>query len=161
MSVFRNVKSRVQNLKEKIQGHHKWKMFLYAGIFILVLVYIWLFYTNTGWLARTSFFKSFNHHPDRIVRIYAGNELIEEYVGEYSIENLKTRINKVQSTISLYNREISQTKASIDSKKFLLAKIEKNAGISKFESTLYKIFIVINRFLARIFNFLLEWIQRM
>lgn len=77
------------------------------------------------------------------------------------IENLKTRINKVQSTISLYNREISQTKASIDSKKFLLAKIEKNAGISKFESTLYKIFIVINRFLARIFNFLLEWIQRM
>lgn len=106
MSVFRNIKSRVQNLKEKIQGHHKWKMFLYAGIFILILVYIWLFYTNTGWLARTSFFKSFNHHPDRIVRIYAGNELIEEYVGEYSIENYQGYLVlidfKNQERINLY-----------------------------------------------------------
>ena len=56
MSVFRNIQSRVQSLKKKTQGHHKWKMFLYAGIIILMLGYVWLFYTNTGWLARTSFF---------------------------------------------------------------------------------------------------------
>ena len=87
MSVFGNIKSRVQNLGEKFKGHNKWKMFLYAGILILTLGYIWLFHTNTGWLARTSFMKSFDHHPDRIVRIYTGSELIEEYVGQYSVEN--------------------------------------------------------------------------
>lgn len=106
MSVFRNVKSRVQNLKEKTQGHHKWKMFLYAGIIILMFGYVWLFYTNTGWLARTSFFKSFDRHPDRVVRIYAGNELIEEYIGEYAIENYQGYLVLIdfqnQERINLY-----------------------------------------------------------
>ena len=87
MSVFKNIRSRVQALKEKTKGHHKWKMFLYAGIIVFILFFTWLFGTNTGWLARTSFMKSFDHHPDRIVRIYTGSELIEEYVGQYSVEN--------------------------------------------------------------------------
>ena len=87
MSVFSNIKSRVQNLGEKLKGHKKWKMFLYAGILILTMVYIWLFHTNTGWLARTSFIKTFDHEPERIVRVYAGNEKIAEYVGHYTVEN--------------------------------------------------------------------------
>ena len=86
MSVFSNIKSRVQNLREKFKGHKKWKMFLYAGILIFTMGYIWLFYTNTGWLARTSFEKTFKQDPDRVVRIYAGNELIDTYSGHYTVE---------------------------------------------------------------------------
>lgn len=86
MAVFGKIKSGVQSLKEKIKGHHKWKMFAYAAIILFIMGYIWLFYTNTGWLARTSFIKTFDHNPDRVVRVYAGNELIDEYIGAYSIE---------------------------------------------------------------------------
>ena len=86
MSVFSNIKSRVQNLGEKFKGHKKWKMFLYAGILILTMGYIWLFHTNIGWLARTSFEKTFKQDPNRVVRIYAGNELIDTYIGHYAVE---------------------------------------------------------------------------
>ena len=86
MSVFSNIKSRVQNLGEKFQGHKKWKMFLYAGILIFGMGYIWLFHTNIGWLARTSFEKTSKQDPNRIVRIYAGNELIDTYIGHYTVE---------------------------------------------------------------------------
>ena len=77
------------------------------------------------------------------------------------IDNLKSRIYKVKSTINSYNREISQTKAALDSKKHLLAKLEESAGISKLQSTFYKLTLTINRFLVRVFNFLVEWVQRM
>ena len=111
MSAFSNIKNRVQNLGEKFKGHKKWKMFLYAGILILGMGYIWLFHTNTGWLARTSFSKSFEHHPDRIVRIYAGNELIEEYVGAYTIENYQGYLVLIdferQERINLYGDVIA------------------------------------------------------
>lgn len=86
MPVFSNIKSRVQNLEEQFKGHKKWKMFLYAGILILGMGYIWLFHTNTGWLARTSFEKTFKQDPNRVVRIYAGNELIDTYIGHYAVE---------------------------------------------------------------------------
>ena len=111
MSVFRNIQSWVQSLKKKTQGHHKWKMFLYAGIIIFILTYVWLFYTNTGWLARTSFFKSFDHHPDRVVRIYAGSEQIAEYVGHYTIENYQGYLVLIdfdnQERINLYGDVIA------------------------------------------------------
>ena len=77
------------------------------------------------------------------------------------IDKLKSRINKVKSTINSYNREISQTKAAIDSKKQLLAKMEESAGISKLQSTFYNLSLTVNRFLVQVFNFLVEWIQRM
>lgn len=86
MPVFDKVKKGVNSIREKTKGHRKWKMFLYAGILILSMGYIWLFHTNTGWLARTSFEKSFKQDPNRIVRIYAGNELINTYVGHYAVE---------------------------------------------------------------------------
>lgn len=88
MSVFRNVKSRVQNLKKKTQGHHKWKMFLYAGIFILILGIIWLTQTNQGWIARNSFLKTFDTTTERIVTVYGANgEPIRYFEGTYNVEN--------------------------------------------------------------------------
>lgn len=86
MPVFDKVKKGVNSIREKTQGHRKWKMFIYAGIIIILAGYIWLFHTNTGWLARTSFDKTFRKDPDRIVRIYAGNELVDTYVGHYAVE---------------------------------------------------------------------------
>lgn len=106
MSVYKEVRSRVQNLGEKFKGHHKWKMFLYAGIIVFILFFTWLFGTNTGWLAQQSLFKSFNHHPDRAVRVYTGNELIDEYVGEYSVEQYQGYLvvidHKNHERINLY-----------------------------------------------------------
>lgn len=92
MLAFKNLKKGVQNIEEKIRGHHKWKMFLYAGIIVLILVYIWLFHTNTGWIARDDFIRSFDHNPNRIVRVYADNEKIAEYVGHYSVEGYQDYI---------------------------------------------------------------------
>lgn len=86
MPVFNKIKNRVHCLREKTKGHRKWKMFIYAGIIVILAGYIWLFHTNTGWLARTSFDKTFRKDPDRIVRIYAGNELVDTYVGHYAVE---------------------------------------------------------------------------
>ncbi len=40
MLAFKNLKKGVQSIKEKTRGHHKWKTFLYAGIIVLILVYI-------------------------------------------------------------------------------------------------------------------------
>lgn len=106
MSVFSNIKSRVQNLGEKFKGHKKWKMFLYAGILIFTMGYAWLFHTNTGWLARTSFIKTFDHEPERIVRVYTGNEQIAEYVGHYTVEQYQNYLVVIdfdnQERINLY-----------------------------------------------------------
>lgn len=86
MPVFDKVKKGVNSIREKTQGHRKWKMSIYAGIIVILAGYIWLFHTNTGWLARTSFDKTFRKDLDRIVRIYAGNELVDTYVGHYAVE---------------------------------------------------------------------------
>lgn len=84
--MFDKVKKWVNFIREKTKGHRKWKMFIYAGIVIFLAGYIWLFYTNTGWLARTSLDKTFGQDRNRIVKIYAGNELIDTYVGHYTVE---------------------------------------------------------------------------
>lgn len=86
MPVFDKVKKWVNSIREKTKGHRKWKMFIYAGIVIFLAGYIWLFYTNTGWLARTSLDKTFGQDRNRIVKIYAGNKLIDTYVGHYTVE---------------------------------------------------------------------------
>ena len=87
MPVFSNIKSRVQNLGEKFQGHKKWKMFLYAGILILISGTIWLTQTNQGWIARNSFLKTFDTQRERIVTVYGANgEPIREFEGTYNVE---------------------------------------------------------------------------
>lgn len=111
MSVFTGIKNRVQILKEETKGHHKWKMFLYAGIIVFILFFTWLFGTNTGWLAQQSLMKSFDRHPDRIVRVYTGNELINEYVGQYSVEPYQGYLvlidHENQQRINLYGDVIA------------------------------------------------------
>ena len=87
MSVFSNAKSRVQNLREKLKGHKKWKMFLYAGILILTSGVIWLTQTNQGWIARNSFFKTFDTNRERIVTVYGANgEPVRRFEGTYNVE---------------------------------------------------------------------------
>ena len=87
MSVFGNIKKWVQNLRENAKGHHKWKMFLYAGIIVLILGIIWLTQTNQGWIARNSFMKTFEINRERVVTIYSANgELVREFIGTYNVE---------------------------------------------------------------------------
>ena len=87
MSVFSNIKSRVQNLGEKLKGHKKWKMFLYAGILIFISGTIWLTQTNQGQIARNSFLKTFDTQRERIVTVYGANgEPIREFKGTYNVE---------------------------------------------------------------------------
>lgn len=59
MSVFKNIGSRVQALKEKTKGHHKWKMFLYAGIIVFVLFFTWLFGSKHRMAGSTKFYEIF------------------------------------------------------------------------------------------------------
>lgn len=104
--MFDKAKKWVNSIREKTKGHHKWKMFIYAGIVIFLAGYIWLFYTNTGWLARTSLDKTFGQDRNRIVKIYAGNELIDTYVGHYTVEPYRTYLVVIdfdkQERINIY-----------------------------------------------------------
>ena len=86
MDTVNRFKSWVKD-KRDARKSTKWKFFLAAAILIVGCGYIWLFHTNVGWIARNSFFKTFDRNPDRIIKVYAGNELIEEYRGAYTIEN--------------------------------------------------------------------------
>lgn len=86
MGTIDKVKEWIRTKKENHKSG-KWKFFMAAAALILCCGYVWLFHTNVGWIARNSFFKTFDRIPDRIVRIYAGNELIQEYKGAYTIEN--------------------------------------------------------------------------
>lgn len=104
--MFDKAKKWVNSIREKTKGHRKWKMFIYAGIVIFLAGYIWLFYTNTGWLARTSLDKTFGQDRNRIVKIYAGNELIDTYVGHYTVEPYRTYLVVIdfdkQERINIY-----------------------------------------------------------
>lgn len=87
MLAFKNLKKGVQNIEEKIRGHHKWKMFLYAGIIVLILGVIWLMQTNRGWVARNNFFKTFDTNRERIVTVYGANgEPVRKFKGTYNVE---------------------------------------------------------------------------
>ena len=82
------VQEKMCKIKEKMKLPSRSRIisvFCAAGL-IICLFLIWLFCTNTGWLARQSFFKSFDHEPERIVRIYSGSELIATYEGHYTVE---------------------------------------------------------------------------
>ena len=87
MSVYYKIKSRVQNIKDKTRGHHKWKMFLYAGIVVTLLFTVWLTSTNRGWIMRSSFAKTFAKDTERIVTVYsADGSKIREFKGTYNVE---------------------------------------------------------------------------
>lgn len=82
------VQEKMGKIKEKVKLPSRSRtisVFCAAGL-IICLFLIWLFGTNTGWLAKQSFFKSFDHEPERLVRIYSGSELIATYEGHYTVE---------------------------------------------------------------------------
>ena len=82
------VQEKMGKIKEKVKlpSRSRTISILCAAGLIICLFLIWLFGSNTGWLARQSFFKSFDHAPERIVRIYSGSELIATYEGHYTVE---------------------------------------------------------------------------
>lgn len=84
MDIKNNLSTAFNNARLHIK--RKWKFTLAAAILVVGLGIFWLFFTNTGWLARNSFAKSFDNNPNRIVKIYVGSELINEYFGAYSVE---------------------------------------------------------------------------
>lgn len=88
MSVFTGIKNRVQSIKEKTKEHHKWKMFLYAGIILIIFGAIWLTQTNQGWIAQNSFFKTFDTEQQRVITVYGANgEPIRYFDGTYNVES--------------------------------------------------------------------------
>ena len=70
------------------------KLALFAISLVLVLSGIWLFGTQTGELARRSFFKSFGQEDNRpqIVTVYSGGEEIMRLMGHFSVENYQNRL---------------------------------------------------------------------
>lgn len=86
------VQEKMGKIKEKVKlpSRSRTISILCAAGLIICLFLIWLFGTSTGWLARQSFFKSFDHAPERIVRIYSGSELIATYEGHYTVEVYKS-----------------------------------------------------------------------
>ena len=87
MSAYEKIKNGVSNLRQKVKGHHKWKMFLYAAIMIVIAFTIWLTSTNRGWIARSSFMKTFDVETQRIVMVYsADGSKIREFRGTYNVE---------------------------------------------------------------------------
>lgn len=70
------------------------KLALFAISLVLVMFGIWLFGTQTGELARRSFFKSFGHEDNRpqIVTVYSGGEEIMRLMGHFSVENYQNRL---------------------------------------------------------------------
>lgn len=87
---FRGIPKRI---KEDLSNKKKWISFLAALIVIMVLV--WVFFTQTGELARRSFMKSFGYEDDnrpKLVQVFNGGSKILELRGNYSVENYQGRL---------------------------------------------------------------------
>ena len=79
---------------------NKRKLLLFLASLVFVSVSIWLFFTQTGELARRSFMKSFGQEDNRpqVVSVYSGGVKIMELHGYYSVE-------RYQGRLVLMNRE--------------------------------------------------------
>lgn len=83
-------KSRINKIKEgwKKKGHKKVYSFIIAGIMVVVMFFTWLFGTNTGWIARTSWEKTFDTESYHLVTVYsADGATIRHYEGTYNVED--------------------------------------------------------------------------
>lgn len=88
-----NFKSIPRKVKENLTNKKKWISFCAALVFVLVLV--WVFFTQTGELARRSFMKSFGYEDDnrpKLVQVFNGGAKILELRGNYSVENYQGRL---------------------------------------------------------------------
>lgn len=89
--------------------HRRRKWLMFAICLVLILFGIWLFGSQTGELARRSFFKSFGQDDTRpqIVTVYNGGEEIMRLEGHFSVEHYQGRLiiidrNNPQEYIDLY-----------------------------------------------------------
>lgn len=88
-----NFKSIPRKVKENLTNKKKWISFFAALVFVLIIV--WVFFTQTGELARRSFMKSFGYEDDnrpKLVQVFNGGSKILELNGNYSVENYQGRL---------------------------------------------------------------------
>lgn len=88
-----NFKSIPKKIKKDLTSKKKWVSFFAALAIVMVLV--WVFFTQTGELARRSFMKSFGYEDDnrpKLVQVFNGGSKILELRGNYSVENYQGRL---------------------------------------------------------------------
>lgn len=88
------VQEKMGKIKEKVKPPSRSRTIsiLCAAGLIVCLFLIWLLGTNTGWIARNSFFKTFDTVTQRIVTVYGANgELIRYFEGSYNVENFNNQ----------------------------------------------------------------------
>lgn len=97
------------------------KLALFVICLALILFGIWLFGSQTGELARRSFFKSFGQEDDRpqIVTVYNGGEEIMRLTGHFSVESYQNRLvildrDNPNEYIDLYGDSAVVIQTSVD-----------------------------------------------
>lgn len=88
------IQEKMGKIKEKVKLPSRSRIIsvLCAAGLIICLFLIWLFGSNTGWIARNSFFKTFDISTQRIVTVYGANgELIRYFEGSYNVENFNNQ----------------------------------------------------------------------
>lgn len=87
----------LEKIKSKVTPRKR--AFVVAFFIVLVCSGLWLFGTNTGYLARTSFTKTFDRDREKVITVYAadgtpirtyrGKYVLESWRGHYSIIDVK------------------------------------------------------------------------
>lgn len=79
--------NKVESLKPD-GSHKKMYSFIIAGLLVVFMFLWWLFGTNTGWIARTSWDKTFDTTSIHVITVYdaTGNPLCV-YEGTYTVED--------------------------------------------------------------------------
>ena len=97
-----NFKSIPRKVKENLINKKKWISFLAALAVVLVLV--WVFFTQTGELARRSFMKSFGYENDKpkLIQVFNGGSKILELTGDYTVENYQGRLVLINKSTHEY-----------------------------------------------------------
>lgn len=97
-----NFKSIHRKVKENLTNKKKWISFLAALVVVMVLV--WIFFTQTGELARRSFMKSFGYENDKpkLVQVFNGGSKILELSGDYTVENYQGRLVLINKSTHEY-----------------------------------------------------------
>lgn len=89
--VTSKAKEKIKNIFEKIKpsgSHKKIYSFLLAGILVVSLFLWWLFGSNMGWIARTSWEKTFDTTSIHLITVYdATGDPICVYEGTYTVED--------------------------------------------------------------------------
>lgn len=88
------VQEKMGKIKEKVKlpSRSRTISILCAAGLIICLFLIWLLGSNQGWIARNSFFKTFDINTQRIVTVYGANgELIRYFEGTYNVENFNNQ----------------------------------------------------------------------